>query len=1343
MKTASQILGCFSLAVWQASANPNGLTVHSGTATTQNNGPVLTVTTSPMTVLTWNTFNINTGETTRFAQPSANSIVFNLIGDNQPSQILGTLSANGSVILANSHGFYFGPNSMIKVGGDFLATTAPLAPDFGIGSSWQFTGMPPLASIVNYGQISTGQGRSLFLIAENIANHGELDAPAGKVGLYSGKEVLVSDRADGRGLSATVKLPAGSIDNTGQIVADAGTIALQAQVVNQDGLIQANSVRNQNGVIELVASDQLNLGGDSQIQAHGDDSFSASVGGAVTLKSGNTFSDSTGSQIVTTGGARGGNGGNVEVSAPNILSLASSMDAGAASGFTAGRLLLDPTAITLGTSGSGSAGNGTVGPGGSGTLQLNVNTAFANLNFSHITLEATGTITLATGTTWNLSQSTGVNTGVLTLEAGGNIVFGNNSQITDANHWTVTLEAGVNFTTGAVQSGAGSIYLSGGSTAKLNGSVQTYGGDINMTAGQDILVGTGGIRTTGGGNINLQSLAGDINAGTANGGYQFSIFGYTVGASPGGIATAAGGNVNLQAGNNIISTPTVPSGQPAGASGAYGSQPGNVTLFAGNQVLGNFTVANGAGTLLAGVQVQNGQVTQVLDAGANVGSATRPVSLSLVKGSWNVWAANNIYLAEVRNPNGTFNGNNLTVPSGEFIGNTDNPTVPTRSQFLFDYAPNAAANLWAGNAITLTGANLPRVNGENQNMPPVYPPVLNLAAGAGGITVNNPIILYPSSQGALGITTTGGGSLNGAFLQGTLVGITMSDSSLPAYSTFAQGHAVIPLHLNDPNPVGVTVSGGINSFNLTVPTFADISVTGSTYNFGFLGQNLSRNQTTTITVGGDINYRGDFTTETLPAPLPSALFNPSLSGDAELAAKLLYNPATGVLTFVGQMSPTELSFLLNPNKLILDATGQPVLDANGQPETKPLPITAAQQAVLQQLYTDSQTATLGDEGLAIAGPGRFNLIAQNVNLGISGGISVLPPNPALAAISPYGASLNLNVAHNVDLTSSKIANEGLDGNLQLTVGGTLDVGGQFTTFGDPNAPKGIFTTSAGNVSVLANGNVNLDGSRIAAYNGGNIDIRSTTGDVNAGNGGVGFVSMQGVELNPATGQLTYIPATIAGSGILATTIPGSHGALGNITVETPEGSINASAGGIIQIALNGANSRNSFIDLTAGHDINATGSGIIGANLQLTAGGKITGILVGTGTVNVDSQSSVNVTALGGIGVNISAVGTVSGTVISGGTVSVSGESITASLIAQTVSTSGDATQAAVGVPVSNVAKDDSKASDDASTALAKADGPSEADDDKKKKAQSITLAQKTGRVTVVLPPKTRSSPSP
>src|SRR6185369_3226295 len=146
------------------------------------------------------------------------------------SQIYGHLSANGIVVLMNQSGFYFGPGSVVNAAG-FVATTATTLPEFGAGGTWQFNGPPPLASIVNYGEIKVNSGGSAFLIAEKIENHGVLMAPDGTLGLYAGKEVLISERPDGRGLSAQVDLPEGSVDNQGKLIADGGSIFLHARTV--------------------------------------------------------------------------------------------------------------------------------------------------------------------------------------------------------------------------------------------------------------------------------------------------------------------------------------------------------------------------------------------------------------------------------------------------------------------------------------------------------------------------------------------------------------------------------------------------------------------------------------------------------------------------------------------------------------------------------------------------------------------------------------------------------------------------------------------------------------------------------------------------------------------------------------------------------------------------------------------------------------------------------------------------------------------------------------------------------------------------------------------------------
>src|SRR5262249_12897391 len=227
-----------ALSAVHASANPHGMTVQSGSATITENGSFLNIVASRNSILNWQSFNIGAGETTTFVQPSSTSIVWNRINDSNPSQIFGNLNANGVVVLMNSSGFYFGPNSMVAAAGLVVSTASGDPVNIGGGSFWQFNGPSPQASIVNFGQINVGRGGSAFLIAEHIENHGLISAPGGSVGLVSGQQVLLSDRPDGRGLSAQVHLPSGSIDNSGRIVADAGTMPMSTQFGIRTGHLQ-------------------------------------------------------------------------------------------------------------------------------------------------------------------------------------------------------------------------------------------------------------------------------------------------------------------------------------------------------------------------------------------------------------------------------------------------------------------------------------------------------------------------------------------------------------------------------------------------------------------------------------------------------------------------------------------------------------------------------------------------------------------------------------------------------------------------------------------------------------------------------------------------------------------------------------------------------------------------------------------------------------------------------------------------------------------------------------------------------------------------------------------------
>ena len=53
------------------------------------------------------------------------------------------------------------------------------------------------------------------------------------------------------------------------------------------------------------------------------------------------------------------------------------------------------------------------------------------------------------------------------------------------------------------------------------------------------------------------------------------------------------------------------------------------------------------------------------------------------------------------------------------------------------------------------------------------------------------------------------------------------------------------------------------------------------------------------------------------------------------------------------------------------------------------------------------------------------------------------------------------------------------------------------------------------MSVIANGDINLNGSRIATYDGGNVTVASLNGNIDAGNGGSGFVTINAYYVDPS------------------------------------------------------------------------------------------------------------------------------------------------------------------------------------------------------------------------------------
>jgi filamentous hemagglutinin family protein len=66
------------------------------------------------TSINWTSFPIANGKTVNFIQPSSSSVALNTVLGSQPSNIFGSLNANGHVFLINPNGILFSPTAQVS-----------------------------------------------------------------------------------------------------------------------------------------------------------------------------------------------------------------------------------------------------------------------------------------------------------------------------------------------------------------------------------------------------------------------------------------------------------------------------------------------------------------------------------------------------------------------------------------------------------------------------------------------------------------------------------------------------------------------------------------------------------------------------------------------------------------------------------------------------------------------------------------------------------------------------------------------------------------------------------------------------------------------------------------------------------------------------------------------------------------------------------------------------------------------------------------------------------------------------------------------------------------------------
>ncbi len=317
-----------------AYGNPLGGKVVNGQATVSQQGNRLDINqTTNKAILEWQSFNIGKGEETRFNQPSSSAVALNRVLSNDPTQILGRLTANGQVFLINQNGILFGKDARVDVGG-LIATTSNINNDRFLSGDYRFNqpSNNPDARIVNQGQIRAQPGGSVVLAGRQVSNEGTIQARLGRVVLAGADTYTVDFHGDsllrfrvGAPVKQTGSDPKEAlVSNSGTLSADGGIIEMTARAaegvlersINMDGVAQARSVGVKDGKIVLSGGEHGVVAVSGQLDASGTDN--AEHGGTVKVL-GEKIALYDGATVNASGATGGGDilvGGNYQGKGP-------------------------------------------------------------------------------------------------------------------------------------------------------------------------------------------------------------------------------------------------------------------------------------------------------------------------------------------------------------------------------------------------------------------------------------------------------------------------------------------------------------------------------------------------------------------------------------------------------------------------------------------------------------------------------------------------------------------------------------------------------------------------------------------------------------------------------------------------------------------------------------------------------------------------------------------------------------------------------------------------------------------------------------------------------------------
>lgn len=494
-----RIAAVLTLASAGAFAAPEGGTISAGSGSIAHQGATTNVHQySAKLSVDWQSFNVKPGETVNFVQPSASAIALNRVLGAEASQILGRINANGQVFLLNPNGVLFGKGAEVNVGGMVASTLSLSDADF-LAGNYAFTRNGGAGSVVNEATLSAADGGYIALLAPQVRNEGIVSARLGTALLAAGDKVTLT--LDGGSL-AGYQIDQGTLNalvqNKQLIQADGGRVFLAAKaaaselakaVVNNEGVIEARTLNNRGGVIQLM--------GDM-------DKGEVKVAGTLDASAPN-----------------GGNGGFIETSAAKVsIDSAARITTKAAAGAT-GTWLIDPQDYTIAASGGDITGAAL-------SAQLaNNNVIIQSANGA---AAGNGDIFVNDGVTWNANT--------LTLRAHRNITI--NTAMNGSGTAGLALEYGQ----GAVAAGnTADYFVNAPVNLASTGSFSTRLGSDGLTKNYTIVTSLGtetssndgtlqGMKDNLSGNFVLGANIDAAATATWNGGQGFNPIGTAINPMP-------------------------------------------------------------------------------------------------------------------------------------------------------------------------------------------------------------------------------------------------------------------------------------------------------------------------------------------------------------------------------------------------------------------------------------------------------------------------------------------------------------------------------------------------------------------------------------------------------------------------------------------------------------------------------------------------------------------------------------------------------------------------------------------------------------------------------------------